>query len=217
MKTEDLIVQLAQKARPVTPLAPPVARLAAWTVGAVIFVVLGVAVIGIRVDGWAKLQQARYLVELLLTIAIGILAAAAALVLGIPAAERTRLQRWLPLVAAGAWAGLLGRDVLLGGSVAARLLQLPIHLACILEIAGLAILPGLILFGMLRRSAPLRLEWAAGLSGLAALAVAAAGTQLICPVDDPAHLFIGHFIPVAGLAIVGAVLGRRRLNWLASS
>jgi hypothetical protein len=62
---------------------------------------------------------------------------------------------------------------------------------------------------MLRGAAPLRHRWSAGLATLAALALAAAGTQFICPIDDPAHYLVGHFAPVAALAILGTLIGHR--------
>jgi hypothetical protein len=67
---------------------------------------------------------------------------------------------------------------------------------------------------MLRRAAPLRLGWVAALATLAAVALAAAATQFICPIDDPAHQLVGHVLPVVVLAIGGAIGGRRSLDWL---
>jgi hypothetical protein len=56
--------------------------------------------------------------------------------------------------------------------------------------------------------------WTASLAALASSALAAAATQLICPVDDPAHQLVGHVVPVAIIAVAGTVIGRRALNWL---
>jgi hypothetical protein len=70
------------------------------------------------------------------------------------------------------------------------------------------------MFAMLRRAAPLRRTWSAALATLAAVALGAAATQFLCPIDDPAHLLVGHLLPVASLAIGGAIAGRRALDWL---
>jgi hypothetical protein len=72
----------------------------------------------------------------------------------------------------------------------------------------------LALFVMLRRAAPLRGAWSAALATLAAVALGAVATQFICPLDDPAHQLVGHVLPVAFLAVFGAIAGRRSLNWL---
>jgi hypothetical protein len=93
-------------------------------------------------------------------------------------------------------------------------LALPFHWACLFEIAGLSVVPAWALFAMLRRAAPLQRVWTAALAMLAASALAAVATQLICPVDDPAHLLVGHVLPVAFLSVWGAIVGRRWLDWL---
>jgi hypothetical protein len=101
-----------------------------------------------------------------------------------------------------------------GGDPVGRLLALPIHWACILEITGLAIVPGWMLFAMLRRAAPLQYAWSAALATLGAVGLSGAATQVICPIDDPAHQLVGHIAPVVLLAVSGAIAGRRSLNWL---
>jgi hypothetical protein len=78
----------------------------------------------------------------------------------------------------------------------------------------LSIVPGWALFAMLCRAAPLRRAWSAALATLAAVALAAVATQVICPVDDPAHQVVGHVLPVAFLSVSGAIVGRRWLNSL---
>ncbi len=67
------------------------------------------------------------------------------------------------------------------------------------------------------RAAPLRRAWSAAFATLAAVALAAVATQVICPVDDPAHQLVGHVAPVALLSVWGAIVGRRWLNWLSES
>ena len=82
-----------------------------------------------------------------------------------------------------------------------RVLALPFHVACLIEIAGLSLVPGWALFAMLRRAAPLRRAWSGALATLAAVALGAAATQFLCPIDDPAHQLVGHLLPVAILSV----------------
>jgi hypothetical protein len=96
-----------------------------------------------------------------------------------------------------------------GGSSLSRIAAFPVHVGCVAQIVALSLIPGLALFTMLRRAAPLRLSWSAGLASLAAFAAAAAGTQFLCPINDPAHLLVGHAVPVAALALAGALIGSR--------
>ena len=67
---------------------------------------------------------------------------------------------------------------------------------------------------MLRRAAPLRQAWTGALATLAAAALGAAATQVLCPIDDPAHQLVGHVLPVILLAIAGTIAGRRAFDWL---
>ena len=97
-----------------------------------------------------------------------------------------------------------------------RVLALPVHVLCLIEIAGLAVVPVWALFAMLRRAAPLRRAWSGALATLASVALGAAATQFLCPLDDPAHHLVGHLLPVALLAGAGAIVGSRSLDWLRS-
>jgi hypothetical protein len=209
--TEDLIVQLAGSAGPIQPLAPPMRRLWRWTAGAVATTVAGVALIGVRADTGAMSREIGFLVLAALTMTTALVSAGAALVLSVPGAERSAAQRWAPIVAGGAWAGLLTWSVLSGGSGVPRIVAFPFHIGCVIQIIALSLIPTWGLFSMLRRAAPLRLSWSAGLASLAALALAAVGVQFICPINDPAHLLVGHFVPVAALALAGALIGSRAL------
>ena len=56
--------------------------------------------------------------------------------------------------------------------------------------------------------------WSAALATLASVALGAAATQFLCPIDDPAHQLVGHVLPVAFLSVWGAIVGGRSLNWL---
>jgi hypothetical protein len=175
---------------------------------------LGVVVIGPRADILTAIYQPTFAGLAVATLGTALLSAAGAFVLSVPGAERSPLQRVVPLVAGGVWALVLVVLLTNGGDPVQRVLALPFHWACLIEIAGLSVVPGWALFAMLRRAAPLQRVWTATLAMLAAGALAAVATQVICPVDDPAHLLIGHVLPVAFLSVWGAIVGRRWLNWL---
>jgi hypothetical protein len=178
---------------------------------------LGVIVIGPRTDVLIAIYDPTFVALAVATLATALLAAAGALVLSVPGAERSPLQRAVPLVAGGVWALVLVVLLTMDGDPLQRVLALPFHWACLIEIAGLSIVPGWALFTMVRRAAPLQRAWNAALATLAAVALAAVATQVICPVDDPAHQLVGHVLPVALLSVWGAIVGRRWLNWLSES
>jgi hypothetical protein len=216
VRTDELIVQLAREAGPVQPLAPPSVRLARWTAAAVPMSALGVIAFGPRGDVLTAIHQPVFVGLAVASLVTALLSAAGAFVLSVPGAERSPLQRVMPLVAGSLWALVLVVLLITGGDPVRRVLDFPLHPACVIEIAAVGVVPGWALFAMLRRAAPLRRAWSAGLATLAAVALGAVATQFICPLDDPAHQLVGHVLPVAFLAVFGAIAGRRSLNWLVS-
>ena len=214
MRTDDLIVELARSAGPIRPLPRPSVRLAQWTAAVVPLTAVCVMVIGPRRDVLHAIQQSTFVGIAAATLATAVLSVAAAFVLSIPAGERSPLQRMVPLVALGVWVLVLAVMLTTEGDSTRRLMALPLHSLCVIEIVGLGLVPGWALFAMLRRAAPLRRSWSGGLATLAAVAVGAAATQFLCPLDDPAHHLVGHVLPVAVFAVFGAIAGRRTLDWL---
>ena len=214
MRTDELIVELARAAGPIRPLSRPSVRLAQWTAAAVPLTAVCVIAIGPRRDVWHAIHQSTFVAIAAATLLTAVLAAAAAFVLSVPGAEGSPVPRLVPLTTGGVWALVLAVSLTRGGDPVQRLLALPFHWLCLIEIAGLGLVPGWGLFVMLRRAAPLRPAWSAALATLAAVALGAAATQILCPIDDPAHQLVGHFLPVAVLSAWGAVAGRRSLNWL---
>jgi hypothetical protein len=213
VKTDDLIVQIAADARPVRVLPAPSVRFARWALAMVAFVALGVVMIGLRPDVSSAIGDPAFIVRLLTTVLAALLAAASAFAMSVPGAERSPIQHLLPLAALSAWAVFLLVLLTGGGNPSQRLLAWPINWPCGVKITGLAIVPGCALFAMLRRAAPLRPTWNAVLAALAAAALGAAATQFSCPVDDPAHQLVGHVLPVVILSILGALAGRRSMDW----
>ena len=212
MKTEDLIVQLASAAAPVRPLASPTRRFVSWVIAATIIAAIGMAIIGPRADIGRALQSPTFVMLAAVTFLTAVLSAIAAFLLSVPGAERSSAQHWLPIGAGVMWAGLLVGPLVDGGAPISRLAAFPFHAACAIEIGGLALLPGLLIFFMVRRAAPLRLGWSAGLAVLASVAFAATSTQLICPIDDPAHHLVAHFGPAILLVAVFGHLAKGRLK-----
>jgi hypothetical protein len=214
VKTEDLIVQLARDGRPIRTLSAPAVRLSRWAAGAVTVVAISSLLIGPRADVRTVVQQSVFAWLAILTSVTALLAAASAFVMSVPGAERWPIQRVVPLAGAALWAALLVTVLGAGGEPVRRIVALPIHPLCIIEIAGFGFLTGWPLFSMLKHGAPLQQKWTAAFATLAAVGLGAAATQFLCPIDDPAHQLVGHFLPVILLSIAGSVFGRRTLSWL---
>jgi hypothetical protein len=209
MRTEELIAQLAGVAEPVRPLPPPWLRAIAWSAVALLSTAAGVAVFGGRSDVAIAVGQPQFVWITAIVLATTAFAVTAALVLAIPGAERSPIQRGSTLVLAGVWALMLAYAIVRAGHGFTGVSD---WYVCFIRITGMALVPLVILFGMLRRSAPLRLAWASGLSMMAAAAAGAVAIQFICPLNDPGHALLGHFGPVLVFGSVGAAAARRLLK-----
>ena len=95
---------------------------------------LGVIVIGPRADVLTAIREPAFAGLAVATFVTGLLSAAVAFVLSVPGAERSPLQRAMPLVAGGAWALLLIVLLTTSGDPGRRMLALPFHVLCLVEL-----------------------------------------------------------------------------------
>ena len=208
-----VIARLARDAAPVTPLPSPFVRWSAWTLtafaaGAIVTIVLGLLP-SLRPVVDAPVRDPGFLLAAIVTGGLALAAAGGAFVLSVPGAARDRIARVTPLLAAIAWAALLWTRLVTIGDPLPQIAATPWHPVCIFLILSVSAIPGVALFVMLRRAAPLRMRWTGALAALAVLALGALGTQFVCPINAPAHQLVWHFVPVIVLMSVGLVLGAR--------
>ena len=208
----ELIDRLVRDATPVRPLATPAVRLARWVLAAALCLAAGVALVDLRPDLAQTMWTTSFLVQASLLVVTAVLAAAAALIGGVPGAEPTAATRWLPLAAVTAWAGWLLAAIIALPAVSRVWWPTPAP-ECGVDITLLGLVPGFLLWSLVRRAAPLRPAWTGLLAMLTAAAVGALGTQLVCSNNVAAHLLLWHFGPVMALALLGLELGRRLLRW----
>lgn len=208
MKTDELILQLAKSAAPVRLLPPPFARTLRWLAMATMVGAVAVTAIGPRADLAAAVTRPAVLASLLALLIAAVSAAAAAMTMSVPGVERSPAQRAVPIAAIVAWAGTWLLMMATSPAGHARLF----HAGCAIEIAVLGVACGWTLVAMLRRAAPLKPAWTAGIAAIAAVTVASAATQLICPIDDPAHQLVGHVLVAAVVGLTAFIVGRGRLS-----
>ncbi|MGE0039681.1 MAG: NrsF family protein [Vicinamibacterales bacterium] len=212
MRTEDLIRDLAAEATPVRRLRPLGVRVLGWLGLAAVCALVVVELVGARSDLADVLWTGHFAVETVLLAVTALSAAAGALVVSIPGAERSSVVRWLPVVAG------VGLVVWVGGELAAAFVSgAPVRFgmawACVLKTASIGVVPGVVLFAMVGRAAPLRAAWAGLLAILATSAVGVMGTNVLCPNDRPLHVLLWHVAPMVLFAAGGAALGARLLDW----
>lgn len=210
MRTEDLIADLAGRMTPVRPLPSPGIRTLAWLAVAAACGMAAVTLLGARSDVLLRLTQPDYLGVAMLALLTSLFAVVVTLVLAIPGAERTPLGRWSTLGLLGAWAVTMAWLVLDAGR------GLPLSTdqhwpVCLLRVVLIGVVPAIALTTMVRRATPLRPGWAAGLAAVAAASMGALAVQIICPLDDPGHAFLGHFVPVIMMMGLG-LLARRAMT-----
>ena len=180
-----------------------------WLAVAVVFAAAGIWFFGARPDVLVRLTQPDYVWTAIVALTASTLAAVTTLVLAIPGAERTTLLGRTTVIVFVIWAVTMAWFVLAAGR------GLPIITdrhwpACFARVVLISFVPAAVLFGMVRRAAPLRLGWSAGLAAAAAASMGALAVQLVCPIDDAGHAFLGHFFPA--MAIIGlGVMVRRAL------
>lgn len=196
MRIEDLIADLASRATPVTPLAPPPVRLLGWTAVAAACAALGVAVFGVRPGIGDLIGEPAFAATAALAALTAILAALTSLVLAIPGAERTPAGRVSTFTLLAAWGLVVAAAVVRAGQGLSGASDWPI---CFVRVIAIGVIPAWMLFGMLRRAAPLRRGYTSGLAAIGAMAIAAGAIQFICPVGEASHAFLGHFGPVVAV------------------
>ncbi|MEZ5320153.1 MAG: NrsF family protein [Vicinamibacterales bacterium] len=207
MKTEDLIAGLARDLTPVRRLASPWTRLLTWLALALPLLAAGVLVLGPRSNLARAVVDWRFLAVGAVAVATMVAAAAAALVLSVPGREVHARWRGTGVALTALWGALMLALVGLQGGVLAGAMRWPLPL-CIVKVIGFAAVPAVLLVAMLRRAAPLRPAWTAGLAAVAALAGGALATQFVCPSNRAGHLLLAHYLPVVGFGLAGALLLR---------
>jgi hypothetical protein len=202
MNTETLIHELSLQALPVRPLAPPSVRFLKWLGVTLAFLILGIFAVGPRPDLYTAAKEPVFIVPAFIMAGLALICTFSAFVLARP---DTGNARWEVVVWAtlAAWAGVLAFLILnedISGSA--------IGYICITRIAFFSVGPGILLFSMLRRAAPMRTAFVGLLAVMGALAFSEIAVQLLCRQSSLAHIVLWHFLPLCGLALPGLLIGR---------
>jgi hypothetical protein len=203
---DALVERLFPNFQPAKPVWPIHTRLAIW-----LTVELGILLAGLathRADLSQKLQSAQYLLELGIFIAIGTVAAVLALKTAIPGREATRNELVLLSTVALAAIALISCEPSHNTPLAEFIYA---GIPCAVFTVMFAALPWIGLFWAVRRGAPLALQTAAALIGVAAFAFAFAVGRLRCPIEDSLHFLIWHMLP-GFLGVLLSILAG--ISWL---
>jgi hypothetical protein len=213
VRTDDLIQQLASDVQPVVRLRPVVVRLLGWLVLAALSFGVVLFLMGVRRELGDTADQADFAFQAALLIVTAMSAAVGALDVSVPCAERSPMVRWAPVLAAAASVLWAVGDLAYAAAIGAPTGRLTFAWHCVYKTSCVGAVPGIALFVMVRRAAPLRAAWAGLLAVLATAAVGVLGANVICPNDRPLHLLLWHVAPLILFAALGAALGTWLLDW----
>lgn len=212
MNTHELIADLSRDLRPVKPLASPLTRFTYWIVVASVLLVAASLAFGLRGDLPGALLVPRVALDLGLSLMVALLSAVSAFYLAVPGEQGWRRSAGVGLAALAVWTGHTVFRVIEGYSYD-RLIWAATHgYDCFAAVVVMGVLPGVLLFGMLRRAAPTEFLWSGAMGLLAMGALGSLGAQLHCAGSAPFHILIHHFFPVLLVGGLGLLLGRHLLQ-----
>jgi len=202
MKTEVLIRELAARAEPVKPVGHPASSFAFWTVVALVWIAASVTAVGHRTDLATASRAPTFAWDLVLPSALAFASLMAAFAASVPGAHG---RRWA-LVAAGALGAWL--LVVVGAALGSHHGHVGAGVGCLRNLAVFSFPPGLLLYFMLRRAAPLDRGIVGTLASMGTSALAHVGTRFVCHNDGALHVLVWHCSFVLLLSGVGILLGR---------
>ena len=193
-------------------LASPGWRVISWFSISAAYAAMVIALMGLRPDIGAKLADPRFVIEVGAAVLTSVMAAAAAFCAGCPG--RPLWERFVALPLLALWLGSLGegcwRAWLHAGPGG---LALQPDFVCFPSILLISVVPGVLIFAMIRRGAPIAPISTTALAALAAAALSAAALRLFHTEDASIMVLVWQFGSVALLTGFGALAGRRMLRW----
>lgn len=211
MRTEDLILSLAQDLEPVKPIRSPARLLLLWL--GITLPVLGLTIwlMGPRSDLPVKFGEAGFVTSEALGVATALISAYAAFCAGRP--DQPGWKLWVPVLAMLLWLGDFGRQYLaLSQSDGGRNLVLHWDVMCIPAIALAGIVPGIAMVVLLRQSAAFRTTHACLCGAMAAAALTETALRLFHQEPSFVTLLVWQVGSVALFTMAGGLIGRAVLS-----
>lgn len=208
----DLIASMVEDLQPVKP------QMASKRIAIVLLCSSAIAAIfmwkaGFRPDLLEKLQQFPYLLGLALYSTVFILAASLSVLKSFPSrsfAIGKKQAMTCALLAMGAVVAYAGFDFTISQSMG---LEFWVALGCCLRISFGAIFPTIAMILVVRKLAPQNPRSILGYGWLSAAAAISIVSQLNCPVDDFAHIILGHGILLLGFGVVISLILALIVKW----
>jgi hypothetical protein len=206
VNTKHLIDELVREGGPVRRLDRPQVRFIWWILVSAFYFATATIFSGLRPDFNRALGRTGFLMQLAAILALTTLSALSSFMKSVPDQDRPGMK-WIPIAALFSWLFTISPGFLTVGNV-----HMGIGFSCVRDIFLLALAPGIALFWMLKKAAPLEPGYAGALAVLTVASFGAGSVQCICANDDPLHVFLWHWLPVAIVATLGFAIGRAVLT-----
>ncbi|MGY4232310.1 hypothetical protein ACVIIW_001257 [Bradyrhizobium sp. USDA 4449] len=216
METSDLIQSLANTARPIRVIRPPLLRAGCWLLIALVALVLLALEHGLRSDIANQLRNPSFLVGTTASCLTGALAALGCLMASLP--DRSRYWLLLPLPPLAVWTATLGYGCLTDWvSYDAGGLRMGAAFQCFATVLLVSLPLSASIFVMLRHAARLRPTLVTLAAGLAVAGMTSTAMSLLYRLDATVMNLIWNLGTATLIVLIEAIVGRRVLTRMAKA
>lgn len=207
---DDLVAQLARKAGVVKPAPHPFMLSLQWIAAGVIYLVLSLAISGLRPELAERLRHFWFAAEIATLLAVFLVTSLSAALLSFPDLHQKRRLVLAPLLPALLFLAVM----FFAWRTDTPPAPLPLHsFECTLSILLMTLLPAGWTFYSLRRQASTHPRLAGSVALLSAFSVGALWLRLHEANDSIAHVIEWHYLPMLIVGLLGWWLGRVALKW----
>ena len=216
METSHLIQSLANAARPIRVIRPPLLRAGCWLLIALVALVLLALEHGLRSDIANQLRNPSFLVGTTASCLTGALAALGCLMASLP--DRSRYWLLLPLPPLAVWTATLGYGCLTDWvSYDAGGLRMGAAFQCFATVLLVSLPLSASIFVMLRHAARLRPTLVTLAAGLAVAGMTSTAMSLLYRLDATVMNLIWNLGTATLIVLIEALVGRRVLTRMAKA
>ncbi|MGY3236278.1 hypothetical protein ACVWZ4_003153 [Bradyrhizobium sp. USDA 4472] len=216
METSDLIQSLANTARPIRVIRPPLLRAGCWLLITLVALVLLALEHGLRSDIANQLRNPSFLVGTTASCLTGALAALGCLMASLP--DRSRYWLLLPLPPLAVWTATLGYGCLTDWvSYDAGGLRMGAAFQCFATVLLVSLPLSASIFVMLRHAARLRPTLVTLAAGLAVAGMTSTAMSLLYRLDATVMNLIWNLGTATLIVLIEAIVGRRVLTRMAKA
>jgi hypothetical protein len=206
---EQLVESLAADNTKVKPAPHPFVLGLKWIAAAAVYLVVSLALSGLRPDLAQALQNPWYVAELAMLLLLFIATAISAALLSFPDLHQKSALAYAPVAVFALFVLLM-----LAAWIEVPAAPLPVHSwQCTLSITLFSLLPAAWTFYAMRKYASTHYRWAGGIALLSAFSVGALWLRLHEVNDSIHHVMLWHYLPMLAVGLIGLWLGKKLLKW----